>query len=30
MDVVLVNADDPTAARTTTLDKLLPEQFKLL
>ena len=29
MDVVLVDADDPTNIRTTTLDQLLPEQFKM-
>jgi cytidine deaminase len=27
MDVVLVDADDPTRVRTTTLDKLLPDGF---
>jgi cytidine deaminase len=27
MDVVLVDADDPTRIRTTTLDKLLPDGF---
>lgn len=29
MDVVLVDADDPTKVRVMTLDELLPEQFKL-
>jgi len=29
MDVVLVDADNPTNVRETTLDKLLPEQFSL-
>lgn len=29
MDVALVDVEDPTNPRTTTLDKLLPEQFKL-
>ncbi|NOZ40866.1 MAG: cytidine deaminase [Planctomycetes bacterium] len=29
MDVVLVDADDPTNVRTMTLDELLPEQFEL-
>jgi cytidine deaminase len=27
MEVVMVDADDPSRVRTTTLDKLLPEQF---
>jgi cytidine deaminase len=27
MDVVIVDADDPSRVRTTTLDKLLPEGF---
>jgi cytidine deaminase len=27
MEIVMVDADDPTRVRTTTLDKLLPEQF---
>lgn len=27
MDVIIVDADDPTRVRSTTLDKLLPEQF---
>jgi cytidine deaminase len=27
MEVVLVDADDPSPVRTTTLDKLLPEAF---
>ncbi len=29
MDVVLVDADDPTKVRAMTLDVLLPEQFEL-
>lgn len=29
MEVLLVDADDPTKVRTTSLDILLPEQFKL-
>lgn len=29
MDVVLVDADDPTQVRVTSLDQLLPEQFEL-
>lgn len=29
MAVLLVDADDPSAVRTTTLDQLLPEQFEL-
>jgi hypothetical protein len=29
MEVWLVDADDPTHGRSTTLDKLLPEQFSL-
>ncbi len=29
MDVILVDADDHDAFRTTTLDQLLPEQFEL-
>jgi cytidine deaminase len=29
MEVVLIDADEPTRCRTTTLDQLLPEQFKL-
>lgn len=29
MDVVLVDADDPSNVRITTLDQLLPEQFEL-
>ena len=27
MDVVMVDADDPSRVRTTTLDKLLPDSF---
>jgi cytidine deaminase len=27
MDVLIVDADDPTRIRTTTLDKLLPQSF---
>ncbi len=27
MEIVMVDADDPTRVRTTSLDKLLPEQF---
>jgi cytidine deaminase len=27
MDVILVDADDPSRVRTTTLDKLLPDSF---
>ncbi len=29
MEVLLVDADDPSKVRTTSLDKLLPEQFSL-
>ena len=29
MEVLLVDADDPAQVRTTSLDKLLPEQFAL-
>ena len=29
MEVLLVDADDPTKVRSTTLDKLLPDQFTL-
>jgi cytidine deaminase len=29
MDILLVDADDPSQVRTTSLDKLLPEQFSL-
>jgi cytidine deaminase len=29
MEILLVDADDPTQVRTISLDKLLPEQFKL-
>ena len=29
MEVLLVDADEPSRVRTTTLDKLLPEQFSL-
>ena len=29
MDVVLVDVDDPTNVQTTTLDRLLPNQFRL-
>lgn len=29
MDVMLVDADDPTQVRVTSLDQLLPEQFEL-
>lgn len=29
MEVLLVDADDPTKVRLTSLDKLLPEQFTL-
>lgn len=29
MEVVLIDADDPARIRTTTLDKLLPDQFTL-
>lgn len=29
MDVFLVDADDPSSVRTTSLDQLLPEQFEL-
>jgi cytidine deaminase len=29
MEVLLVDADDPAKVRTTSLDKLLPEQFSL-
>ena len=29
MEILLVDADDPAKVRTTSLDKLLPEQFSL-
>ena len=29
MEILLVDADDPSQVRTTSLDKLLPEQFVL-
>lgn len=29
MEILLVDADDPANVRTTSLDKLLPEQFSL-
>ena len=29
MEILLVDADDPSEVRTTSLDKLLPEQFSL-
>jgi len=29
MEILLVDADDPAKVRTISLDKLLPEQFKL-
>ena len=29
MEILLIDADDPAKVRTTSLDKLLPEQFSL-